>query len=618
MTSLCKALDHFEPALQLEEALRKTAAPSPWPGLTDASKRTKAIALARENGLFERLAERLAGQGEGSAYWGKSPYSYASNPQPHPIKRLDWSAIQEYHRTGKWHDGEIIYNALGRIQDEALALWLDHPSADAGRLEETLWAFCDFALWMPQESAKLHEADLFSTQCGAVLSELLHAVGDRLDPQVARRVGQRIEERSLAAALDWRNLPIWMCRRNNWNHVCFSNVIQTALHRMKEPRPLASLLVLCTHMMEFGMTGFSEDGGCAEGPMYWGYGFGHFLEAAIVLREVSGGLLNLMDSEHAQRIARYPLAVWLNGRDRCLFSDSNSGFMRAHEALMVNAFLPLPQLFNFCEKGLDGRPELQNWHDLLLAVDSPAWRESALREPSPISDAHLPALGFSKVVTTLADGSRVQLAATALHNAAPHNHNDLGSFVYYRDGRAWITDPGMPNYTAEVYGPNRYDNLQCGSQGHPVPIINGHVQREGSQYRASISVDHAAADGSKALRIDLSRAYPDPTLTRFERKLTLSAQGDLQIADEFQFSESPGTLQEVFTTYLPCEAEGDGVRIGGTEGMILKSKQPGSFAVELHEVASPCAPEDKMLRRIVFTPAGLEARVSLGFSLQKN
>jgi hypothetical protein len=618
MTSLCKALDHFEPALQLEEALRKTAAPSPWPGLTDASKRTKAIALAHENGLFERLAERLAGRGGGSPYWGKSPYSHASTPQPHPIKRLDWSAVQEYHRTGKWHDGEIIYNALGRIQDEALALWLDHPSADAGRLEETLWAFCDFALWMPQESAKLHEADLYSTQCGAVLSELLLAVGDRLDPQVVRRVGQRIEERSLNAALDWRNLPIWMCRRNNWNHACFSNVIQTALHRMKEPRPLASLLVLCTHMMEFGMTGFSEDGGCAEGPMYWGYGFGHFLEAAIVLREVSGGLLNLMDSEHAQRIARYPLAVWLDGSDRCLFSDSNSGFMRACEALMVNAFLPLPQLFNFCDRGPDGRPLLQNWHDLLLAVDSPAWRESAKREPSPISDTHLAALGFSKVVTTLADGSRVQLAATALHNAVPHNHNDLGSFVYYRDGRAWITDPGMPNYTAEVYGPNRYDNLQCGSQGHPVPIINGHLQQEGPQYRASISVDHAAVDGSKALRIDLSRAYPDPTLTRFERKLTLSPQGDLQIADEFEFSKAPGTLQEVFTTYLPCEAEGDGVRIGGTEGMILKSNQSGSFAVELHEVASPCAPEDKMLRRIVFTPAGLEARMLLGFSLQKN
>ena len=115
MTPLCKSLDHFEPALQLEEALRKTAAPSPWPGLTDASKRTKAIALARENGLFERLGERLAGQGGGSAYWGKSPYGHASTPQTHPIERLDWSVIREYHRTGKWRDGEIINNALGRI-----------------------------------------------------------------------------------------------------------------------------------------------------------------------------------------------------------------------------------------------------------------------------------------------------------------------------------------------------------------------------------------------------------------------------------------------------------------------------------------------------------------------
>jgi hypothetical protein len=611
MTPLCKALDHFEPALQLEEALRKTAAPSPWPGLTDASKRAKAIALARENGLFERLAERLAGQGSGYAY------GYSANPQPYPIRRLDWSVIREYHRTGKWRDGEIISNALARIQDEALALWVDHPSADAVRVEEILWAFCDFEFWMPQESAKLHGADLTSTTCGAVLSELLLALGDRLDPQVVRRVGQRIEERSLNAALDWRNLPIWMCRRNNWNHVCFSNVIQTALHRMKEPRPLASLLVLCTHMMEFGMTGFSEDGGCAEGPMYWNYGFGHFLEAAVVLREVSGGLLNLMDSELAQRIARYPLAVWLEGKHSCLFSDSGGGFMSASSALMVNAFLPLPQLLDFCKKGPDGRPMLENWHDLLLAVDSPAWLEFAKREPSPIADTLLPSLGFAKVAATLEDGSRVQLAATALHNAASHNHNDLGSFVYYRDGRAWITDPGLPVYTADVFGPNRYDNLLCGSQGHPVPVINGHLQQEGSQYRAGLAVDPASPDGSKSLRIDLSRAYPDPTLTRFERKLTLSAHGDLEIADDFEFSQSPGALQEVFTTYLPCEAEGDGVRIGGKEGMILNSKQPGSFAVELHEVDSPCAPEDKMLRRIVFIPSELNERQSLRFALRK-
>jgi hypothetical protein len=612
MTPLCNALDHFEPAIQLEEALRKTAAPSPWPGLTDAAKRTKAIALARENGLFERLTERLAGQGAGYAY------GYHADPQPAPIERLDWSVIREYHRTGKWRDQGIINNALGRIQDEALALWLDHPLADAARLEETLWAFCDFALWMSQESAKLHAADLVSTQCGAALSELLLAVGDRLDPQVVRRVGQRIEERSLAAALDWRNLPIWMCRRNNWNHVCFSNVIQTALHRMKEPRPLASLLVLCTHMMEFGMTGFSEDGGCAEGPVYWNYGFGHFLEAAVVLREVSGGLLNLMDSELAQRIARYPLAVWLEGKDSCLFSDSGGGFMSASSALMVNAFLPLPQLFDFCNKGPDGRPQLQNWRDLLIAVDSPAWLESAQRKPSPIADAHLPSLGFAKVVTTLADGSQVQLAATALHNAASHNHNDLGSFVYYRGGRAWITDPGMPTYTAEVFGPNRYDNLLCGSQGHPVPILNGHLQQEGPQYRAGLAVDHSAADGSKTLRIDLSHAYPDPTLTRLERKLTLRADGDLEIADDFEFSKSPATLQEVFTTFLPCEAVGDGVRIGGAEGMILKSKQPGNFTVELQEVDSERAPEDKMLRRIVFTPTELKGSMSLGFALQKD
>ena len=633
MTPLSKALDHFEPALQLEEAMRKTAAPSPWPGLTDAAKRAKAIELARENGLFERLAKRLAASAEDSSDDDSSvpeptvianalasvscfANRYASKPKAAPIERLDWSVIREYHRTGKWRDLGILMNGLARCLDEALALWLDHPSADADRLEEILWVFCDFDVWMPQESVKLHPADLFATQCGATLSDLLVAVGDRLDPRVVQRVRQRVEERALAAALDWRNLPIWMCRRNNWNHVCFSNVMQSALCLMNEPRPLASLLVLCTHMMEFGMTAFSEEGGCTEGPGYWDYGFGHFLEAAIVLRHVSGGLLNLMDSERAQRIARYPLAVWLDGKDRCLFSDTASGFMNTTSALMVNSFMPLPQLFDFCDKGTDGRPQLNTWRDLLLAVDSQAWLESAKRAPSPIEDAFLPSLGFAKVVTTLADGSRVQLAATALHNAASHNQNDLGSFVYYRDGRAWISDLGVPDYTAENFGPNRYDHILNGSQGHPVPVINGHLQQEGAQYRASLAVDPAAADGSKSLRIDLSRAYPDPTVVRFERRLTLNADGDLEIADDFEFSAAPSALLEVFTTYLPCEAVGDVVLIGGAEGMNLKSNQSGSFAVELHQVESRCAPEDKMLRRIVFTPSDLKGNMSLAFKLQ--
>jgi hypothetical protein len=64
-------------------------------------------------------------------------------------------------------------------------------------------------------------------------------------------------------------------------------------------------------------------------------------------------------------------------------------------------------------------------------------------------------------------------------------------------------------------------------------------------------------------------------------------------------------------------AAADGVRISGTEGMILKSRQPGSFAVELREVDSPFASEDKMLRRIMFTPSELKGCVSLGFALQK-
>jgi hypothetical protein len=50
----------------------------------------------------------------------------------------------------------------------------------------------------------------------------------------------------------------------------------------------------------------------------------------------------------------------------------------------------------------------------------------------------------------------------------------------------------------------------------------------------------------------------------------------------------------------------------------MAPRLPRAFVVELHEDDSPCALGDKKLRRIVFTPLDLKARMVLRFSLQKD
>ena len=56
------------------------------------------------------------------------------------------------------------------------------------------------------------------------------------------------------------------------------------------------------------------------------------------------------------------------------------------------------------------------------------------------------------------------------NNGEPHNHNDVGSFLYFIGEEEIISDLGAGEYTKAYFGPERYSVLCCSSRGHSVPI----------------------------------------------------------------------------------------------------------------------------------------------------
>jgi hypothetical protein len=88
-----------------------------------------------------------------------------------------------------------------------------------------------------------------------------------------------------------------------------------------------------------------------------------------------------------------------------------------------------------------------------------------------------------------------------------------------------LIDLGQPTYTAMSFSDRRYEQWVAQSGWHNVPVIGGHEQLPGPQYRATEVV---VQENSFAL--ELSQAYPDAP--SYRRVATL--EDVITIADEWE------------------------------------------------------------------------------------
>src|SRR5919202_1922411 len=80
---------------------------------------------------------------------------------------------------------------------------------------------------------------------------------------------------------------------------------------------------------------------------------------------------------------------------------------------------------------------------------------SAPRQQALLRDAWMP--GIQVMTARVKDGSSqgLYLAAQGGHNAESHNHNDVGNFLVYADGKPAIIDVGVETYTAKTFSAKR-------------------------------------------------------------------------------------------------------------------------------------------------------------------
>ena len=565
-----------------------------WPGLHHEADRQRLAARAKVVGLWDTLAEAA---------------------EPRPIEVLPRSVFRQYRREGLREPYQQLHaRRLGRTTAAAYALWLEHPAAELDYVQDLLWAWCEATTWLiPAHEAHVSGLELGSTRVGRVLAELAYLLRTRLEAEVYDRLVAEIDRRMLDAACDWRRPKGWATVRMNWNHVCNANLIQVALYRIDDPFTLAHFIHPLIQHMDYALDGFARDGGCLEGPGYWGYGFGHHVQAAIAVHQRTAGRVDLMADERIAAICRYPLAVHFQGQHRVTVADASDGYVDADVAAAINHLHPLRALYALTRPRDDSRLDVTEWRTLGLYDGEPVPRELTPQ------DWHLPDTGLARVLA--AKDPAAQLAITAGHNGVPHNHNDVGSFIYYRHGRAVLVDPGAPRYTAKTFGPNRYELVHCRTLGHSLPVIDGYEQAQGAEHAGELHVDVGAADGAKRIVAEIAQAYALPALRSLTRMLTLAPDGTLEIVDAFELDEAPGSLDEGFVTFDEAAVRDDGrsVLLGGVgdTGVTLRPAEDmlGTFTVcELSESIEQSR-DGRLLRRVTFTPAQLAKRMVLSFTV---
>lgn len=474
-----------------------------------------------------------------------------SEPMP-PLTEDLFSLFETTGNRLKYEDVYFTRRKFLAVFGMAACLW-GRP-ADVEKLEEILLEICNEECWALPAHVNRKEnpdwrisVDLFASETAQALAEIITLVGN-LSHQIRDRVHAETGRRVLAPFE--RNRQGWECSDHNWNAVCCGSIGSAALYLLaeKEEARLQVLIERICHSLTFYLDGFREDGACMEGIGYFTYGMTYFVGFAEQLLRYSKGKINLFDNEKVRRIAEFQQKTYFGSGQTVSFSD---GDKQAKFRMGLTSFLAeqydtvrIPPEKFACDFETDPCYRFMGlMRDYLWTMETVCGGELCKEETeygigqeNALQKASRDAVPARHDILLCAQWSicesrnGVGFAIKGGDNGEPHNHNDVGSFLYLAGGEQLICDLGAGEYTAEYFGPGRYSILCNSSEGHSVPVIRGEFQKAGKQYQAS----SFAADGKGTTTIEFAGAYAEGLVSGLTRAAEFSLEdGSLTITDCF-------------------------------------------------------------------------------------
>ena len=509
--------------------------------------------------------------------------------------RADWT---EYDRDGKYE------NYYFGNRNSALALaFLYQMTGDrkyAQKAFEFADAVCDLQSWtlrahefpiiynriMPwnvPDDQVVFSFDIFSGDTGRIMAWVYDWLYPALTVPQRDRIRGALLEKVITKVRGNYEYHWWASAyRSNWCSVCNSGVGLAGLALLTEEPQLTDVVAESYNRINKMLNELGVDGGWQEGGVYWNYAIYTSVFFADALKRQTKGKYNLFNNERLRNNpVNFPLYTFVPPATSLHFEDSS------HDRIVEGIYLVNKLATEtkskvaawFREEFFDEGEDIEDTLDIawpwprLLMFDI-IWPRPTI-EPAPPENAsiHFRSIDWWIMRSDFKDPEKVLVAGKAGRNDdSHHGHLDIGQFVVYWRGQAYIRDLGSGPYDEKYFDDARWDYPQASSVGHNVVFVNGEKQIPGKmrkqpwnynvggkvlEFRSSAERDYVI--------MDPTNAYPKKEMKGWRRHVTLEKPVITVVVDEVK-SDKAAEIEARFHSACAAEINDDYVMLVGNKG----------------------------------------------------
>ena len=451
-----------------------------------------------------------------------------------PIPMLTLSLYRDYLERGSTTAYGAPYRA-GMIM--ATRLFIAELVCDNGKyidkLADVLWAMLDESTWVlpehtvhtPSPATQRHKVpgavgdkyphglELGACYRAALIALIHHFMKEKLDnisPLISERIVYELKERIVEPYLKYQFS--WMGvagnKVNNWCPWNVSNILFTVALVEEDMAKREKAVELSLQYLDNFINWYPEDGGCDEGPTYWNAAAACLFDALELLDDITDGYIDIFDEPLIKAMGEYEARV--NICDNYFINFADSGATASLNADMLRRFGTRCHSDIIVSLG-DSMSKRRDWlntsfpYRTFRSLVTPL-SESKDFKPRAVLSTYFPNLKVMALRDSETPDEGIFFAMKGGHNNESHNHNDVGSFIVYKDGRPVLIDAGVGEYTRQTFSSERYQIWSMQSLYHNLPAFDGVGQHNGLKYA---SKNELFDPEKRSLSVDLTDAYED-------------------------------------------------------------------------------------------------------------
>ena len=478
-------------------------------------------------------------------------------------KSVDATSFLNFYRTGDRTENETQNfskrKALGAL---ILAECFEYQGRFLDAIINGIWSVCEETVWSIGAHLKFggqrdllpdpelgQPLDLFSLETAHLIAFADYMLGDALDqvsPAVRRRIKKELYQRTIRPFVSrsdywWMGFLEGYRPLNNWNPWCTCNALWVVLLCCEEKDLRKKGIWKAVQCLSVYLDDAPQDGSCDEGTSYWVQAGFRAIETVDLLCGSVKCDRSILQSQKLLNMARFMVHNHIDREWYVNFADGSAkmnttipcGMLYLSRVLQDRTLESEAAGLFEQNKGLETAQSGYDPGRVMLNVMYYDQLSQIRAKPVLQKTVWYPQTQVMLCRETEEYGKGLFLAAKGGHNGESHNHNDIGTFIVFRDGTPVLIDIGVGTYTRQTFGPERYSIWTMRSLYHNLPLFQGIEQRPGKEFCAREAV-FSSVEFQDCFSMDLSAAYGLEAGTVFREFLFDRKGREIRVTDRLR------------------------------------------------------------------------------------